>query len=62
MKTLSLASLLLAGLCVVLALISHFLASGRFIFNWYTYVQATSIFLLASIALAAQHFIQQKKP
>jgi hypothetical protein len=61
MKTLSFASLLLAGLCLVLALASHFLTSGRLVFHWYTYVQGTSIFLLASIALAAQHIIQQKK-
>ncbi|MFB0565813.1 MAG: hypothetical protein ACETWK_09065 [Candidatus Aminicenantaceae bacterium] len=50
MKLLSYISLLAAGICVILAIISHFFFESRIVFAFTSYVTATRIFLLASIA------------
>jgi len=50
MKFLSYASLLAAGICILLAIISHFFFESRIVFAFTSYVAAAKIFLLASIA------------
>jgi hypothetical protein len=60
MKFLSFLALIVAGICLILALLARFFFDGRIIFSLYYLYQSTGIFLLASIAFALQHLIQTK--
>jgi len=60
MKTLSYIALILAGLCLLLALLAHFFLGGRIVFNWDKYISGVTIFLLTSIVFALYHLIMLK--
>lgn len=60
MKTLSYIALIVAGLCLLLALLSHFFFGGRIVFNWDKYISGVTIFLLTSIVFALYHLIMLK--
>lgn len=61
MKKISLSFLIVAGVCVVLALISHFFFSGRIFFQWDKFIEAAIIFLLASCAVSLLALIDRPR-
>ncbi len=60
MKILSYIALIIAGICLLLALIGHFFFSGRVLFNWDKYIVGVIISLLTSIVFALYHMIELK--